>query len=632
MKILITGGFGFIGSNLIKKLLLGNHDITIIDDLSSGKEIFNKDIVFHNLATYESRCEKIFEEADFDIVIYLGFRGYSKENYSMNNKDLYLNNLGLNNILYLCEKYNVKKVVILSSFKVYGEEKLEPYREVDNNLPNSFEGSSYLSREVIAKEYKKLGLNVVILRVGVVYGPGQYGTDISFLKEDVRNIGDFIFIEDLCDVIIKVIYNHTEPILNVSNGEGSSNIMDNSKVKFTLDWYPKYSFEEGLSITKNSINVEDETVNLEDKKKQGVIQKIISMRNKFENKDLEVTILFFITFVINYLIKFKMGLDIDVFLLYIVFISLIYGLKQGLISASLSIISYAWFSFNYYEKSVLYLVTDINTILYLTLYFFLGVSIGYLVDEQKKNKLYLIEEVSFVKGEINFIKELYEKSGEVNKNLQSTIENYENNLTRTNNIIKRLSFFSIDRVHDEIIDIYFDYFYPESVILYDLNPEKTSLTLMSFKGDLKHNKFIKISDYDFLYSVINDKSIYVNRELNKEYPTVCISICLDELLNGVIFLDNIEFNKLNQYYLNNLKLTTSLIENLVSNGSANDKITSKYERAISNHEKIQVEYEKLGSKYDKLIYDYKKAMEENEKYMKYLKDAEKWIRKMLGVK
>lgn len=180
MNILITGGFGFIGTNLIKRLLTQKHHITVIDDLSSGTEIVNKDIYFYKLSVDNPRCEKIFEDSKFDIVIHLAFKGYSSSEFIFNNENSYTNNMGLNNILYLSDKYKVKKVIILSSFRVYGDRNSKSLNELSILSPISLEGESYLIRESLANEYRRIGLNIVILRVGALYDPYQHGTDISY--------------------------------------------------------------------------------------------------------------------------------------------------------------------------------------------------------------------------------------------------------------------------------------------------------------------------------------------------------------------------------------------------------------------------------------------------------------------
>ena len=61
MKILVTGGFGFLGSNLIRKLLMQGHEVTVIDDLSTGSQPNNKEIYFYEMPVENPSCDKVFE-------------------------------------------------------------------------------------------------------------------------------------------------------------------------------------------------------------------------------------------------------------------------------------------------------------------------------------------------------------------------------------------------------------------------------------------------------------------------------------------------------------------------------------------------------------------------------------------
>lgn len=567
MNILITGGFGFIGTNLIKKLLAQKHNITVIDDLSSGTEIANKDILFYNLSVDSPRCEKIFDDSNFDIVIHLAFKGYSGLEFRMNNEDSYTNNMGLNNILYLSHKYKVKKVIILSSFRVYGQRNSKSLNETSHLAPNSLEGESYLIRESLANEYRRLGLNIVVLRVGALYGPYQYGTDLSYINNNKEKIGDILHINDLCDAVARLIENYTDHLYNISQ-KGGFHIMDSSKIRESLSWYPKYDFStDYLSYTEDI----EELKEAMDKRKNILNNILGKIKIVFKYNEVEITLVFLIIFYLNYISKFKLGLNIDLSILYIVLISLFYGIKQGITAVLLSILSYLFFYFNYEGKTVISLINDIGSILNLTMYFILGTSIGYIVDEQRKGKTYLVEEMDQINEEIDFIRELYNKSLEVRNNLQVTIENYENNLSKVNRIVGRLKSLSMESIYREIPKVYSEGFNVRSVSLYILEHEK--LKLISYKGDMKYSKTININDFDFLPSLLKNEYMFINRDFNKEYPSICIKIANDDFLLGIVFLDNIEFKYLSQYYLNDLRVTSNIIASLSYK-------TYKYEKVV----------------------------------------------------
>ncbi|WFA10154.1 NAD-dependent epimerase/dehydratase family protein [Tissierella sp. Yu-01] len=533
MKILITGGFGYIGRNLIKTFLRENHEITVIDDLSSGIEIKSKDITFYKLDVQDKNCEMIFTGNEFDIVIHLAFRGYSNDEYLANDNDIYENHIGMNNILYWSKKYNVGKVILLSSLVV----------------PNNIVGMSYLSRENIAKEYIDSKLNVVVLRVGAVYGENHYGTDLSYIKSNMENPNDFIHVEDLCNAVLEVIESYTEPILEISNSFSEN---------FTLNWVPKKIFDEEakamFNVCKNKEKLQHLEVGVNDKTKKKKI---------FVKSEIEVAVIFSITFFLNSLIRYRLGLDVDLFIFFIAGISLYYGLAHGISAVLLSVIVYIYIYFNYYDKTILMLIYDISSILYMTFYFILGTSIGYYIDEEKRKKKYLIDEIEMIKKENSFLIDLYQKSQEVKNNLQYTLESYENNMSRTDSLIEMIISAPITDLYHVVTEIYVSYFHAKDVACYNLGSNKSTLNLVAISGNNLFKESYNINDNFILRSVILNKEIYINKDFIAKQPLFIIPLFKDNAIIGIIFLDNIQFNYLNQSYLNNLNITTKLISNLL---------------------------------------------------------------------
>lgn len=176
MKILVTGGTGYIGSHTVVELLNNNYEVIVIDNLSNSKEdvvdkikeITNKEFKFYkgDLGDYEL-VDKIFTENKIDAVIH--FAGYKAVGESVKKPlKYYSNNLGITlNLCNVMNKHNVKKIIFSSSATVYGKPKELPIKEnaYVGNTTNPY-GETKLMIERILKDIyvSDNSWNIAILR------------------------------------------------------------------------------------------------------------------------------------------------------------------------------------------------------------------------------------------------------------------------------------------------------------------------------------------------------------------------------------------------------------------------------------------------------------------------------------
>lgn len=155
MKILVTGGAGFIGSHVLEILIKDkNNVITVIDNLDSGN-ITNipLGVKFINEDIRSSKIQEIFDENSFDAVIHLAAQ--TMVPYSINHpqKDADINLIGLINILEASRLTGVKSVVFSSSAAVYGDNNKLPLTEKETLLPTSFYGITKMTTEHYLRVY-----------------------------------------------------------------------------------------------------------------------------------------------------------------------------------------------------------------------------------------------------------------------------------------------------------------------------------------------------------------------------------------------------------------------------------------------------------------------------------------------
>ena len=241
MNILVTGGAGFIGSNLIKRLFTEMPDATIvnIDNLNNYYDVSLKE---YRLQMLEGRCKKedvkvkyefvkgsiadrdlinsLFAQYRFDIVVNLAAQAGVR--YSIENPDAYIesNIIGFYNILEACRHYPVEHLVYASSSSVYGGNKKVPFStddRVDN--PVSLYAATKKSNELMAHCYSKLyNIPSTGLRFFTVYGPAgrpdmaYFGFTNKLLKGEtiqIYNYGncrrDFTYVDDIVEGVVRVM-------------------------------------------------------------------------------------------------------------------------------------------------------------------------------------------------------------------------------------------------------------------------------------------------------------------------------------------------------------------------------------------------------------------------------------------
>jgi len=219
LKYIVTGGAGFIGSNIVKKLVARGDHVTVIDNLNTGKEenlvsvkdkiIFLKDSIL-NLDLLEKQTQGI------DGIFHQAALASVQDSFSKPEEYYDVNVNGTKNILELAKKNNFK-VVYASSSSVYGNPEKIPIKELDSKNPINPYAETKLEKEKLAKKYSEIGVKVIGLRYFNVFGKGQskeYAGVLKLFLEKIRDklppkingdgsqFRDFVFVEDVADANI----------------------------------------------------------------------------------------------------------------------------------------------------------------------------------------------------------------------------------------------------------------------------------------------------------------------------------------------------------------------------------------------------------------------------------------------
>jgi UDP-glucose 4-epimerase len=219
VRYIVTGGAGFIGSSIVKKLVARGDDVTVIDNLNTGKEenlksvidkiTFLKDSILNRelLEKQSQNIDGIFHQAALASV---------QDSFSKPDEYHDVNVNGTENILKLAKK-NDFRVVYASSSSVYGNPERIPIKESDKKNPINPYAETKLKKEQLAIKYSEMGVKVIGLRYFNVFGKGQskeYAGVLKLFLERIRDklppkingdgtqFRDFVYVEDVADANI----------------------------------------------------------------------------------------------------------------------------------------------------------------------------------------------------------------------------------------------------------------------------------------------------------------------------------------------------------------------------------------------------------------------------------------------
>ena len=301
MNFIVTGGAGFIGSQMVVHLVKNNHSVTVIDNFHLGKienlasfqdkiKVLKMDILsYDELRSAVQNADGVFHEAALTLV---------QESFTKQKEYHDVNVVGTENVFKLAKEFGFK-VVYASSSSVYGDTKKIPIKEDFERKPLNPYGVTKLEDEYLAEKYSKLGVRIIGLRYFNVYGPRQnvaYAGVITKFLENIANrkaplingdglqVRDFVYvgdvakanlmameskvnfafvnigsgialsINDLADIIIKAACLALKPIHGLPlEGDVRSSQAEISLAKKLFNWQAETKLEDWLNETVQQI-------------------------------------------------------------------------------------------------------------------------------------------------------------------------------------------------------------------------------------------------------------------------------------------------------------------------------------------------------------------------------------------
>lgn len=297
MKVMVSGGAGFIGSHLVDALIDRGMEVHIIDNLVAGQQAnINPQAQLHVVDICSEEASKAILEVQPDAFYHLAAQADVGRSVQSPKYDGDVNIIGTLNMLEACRKANVGKFIFASTSAVYGNLNNELLSEEEVTVPASFYGLSKLTAESYIKLFYELyRQSYTILRYANVYGPrqlpkGEGGVVSVFFDRlgkgghinvhgDGKQTRDFIYVKDIVAANIAALENGDQETIQVSTSQRTSineilvyltdihgisilkeftpsregdikhSCLCNKKARNILNWNPIYTIQDGLRET-----------------------------------------------------------------------------------------------------------------------------------------------------------------------------------------------------------------------------------------------------------------------------------------------------------------------------------------------------------------------------------------------
>jgi len=237
MKVLVTGGAGFIGSHVVDALVKRGDDVVIIDNFSTGfKRNVNPAATLYPLSICNTAIEKVFKREKPQVVIHLAAQTSVLQSITNPAYDAAVNILGSLNVIGNCVKYGVQKIVYSSSCALYGTPEYLPVDEIHPVKALSPYGvSKHTVEHYLFQHHNVYGLSFIALRYANVYGPRQNpdgeggvvaifaGKMLNGEKPIIYGRGDksrdYVYVEDVVRANLAAAESDETGIFNIGTGE-----------------------------------------------------------------------------------------------------------------------------------------------------------------------------------------------------------------------------------------------------------------------------------------------------------------------------------------------------------------------------------------------------------------------------
>lgn len=598
VKMIYIGRSDSLASNVIDQLTKEGHSVTLLAKQSFQRGLGPKlRYKRYPMDPDSLGLEKVFSSIRPDVVI-VAPAGCEATVWEYNKEtNAYLANLL--NVLNQAAMSGVSKMVLLSSGAVYGH-KNSPATEEDGGASQEYKGILCAQGEALFEHFCDTHfMQPVVLRMGDLFGFALKEGKEDFVSRFARACQkeepcpaspnrtlNPVYLPDAAQAVVRacgvtpaVIYNvgAKEPVSEhdaarlveqacKKNGlvtalqqEAKGCGLVSRAISAQLEWTQFYSLVQVLS---------EGGVDLTPPKQQQAERKKLFGGSPWL-QTLENVLLFFLSAGLTLLFRQHSVLStIDLFFLYILCVSLLFGIRQSILSVLLSCLFLAGEA----GFSVTAILMDAEVIVKIAQYIFVGMAVGYTVDQYRIQVREKETDYAYLENEYRELREINDENVKIKLEYEDRLLNYKTSLPQLYSVIRRISVLQKDKIFGAIVDVVKDIMETDTVSVYAKNAESPYIRLLVSSDPQAQEKSLNLSEYPEMRQTLEKGEVFIGSRWEEKQPALAAPILYEGQCIAVVVIRCMPFEGMNLYHVNLFRTLAGLITDVVI--SANE-----YERA-----------------------------------------------------
>lgn len=609
MKVFIVGKYNTFTNSLIKKLHKENDKVYVLTgDKYHGKKphyVFEQYVFPY---TSDSIVE-ILDSVQPDVILFSGAYDSNFQWHNIRNESMHYIS-GLINIILSAENHKVKHFIYLSSHQVYDAHSETFITPNAKTTANDYTGIAIAQGEELCRHFNETtDLNINILRIDHIYkmpanleeandicsmlcleaikkGSITVNDNLIFsmlnVSDAIFGIFDFIHAKEHKNFIYHL--SSSEPITALTIAEAVRSvdssvtiqdhtvggrqqvILDNTEFFNEFDFKIFHTYEKAIPDIYKKMRKNKKKYQTASEKNQTENSKFVSrLKALFQAliPFIENFVLFIPVFMMNNRAVGSKYFDrLDFFLLYVLLFAGVYGTKQAIVSAVLSMVGYCFRQL--YNRTGIEILIDYNTYLWIAQLFIVAMAVGRLRDSTKAIAYEKEEEITFLNSQLEDLVDINESNNRIKNIYQNRILDYDDSLVKIYGITSELDSLEAGAVLFYAADIIGRILGTNDVAIYQIaNGDYCRLFSATSKQAKRLGKSVKYSDMSEMMDSINNKQVYVNKTMNEDYPLMASAIYRSDQPIELIMLWGLPFENMTLYHCNLLTVLGYMIYNSV---------------------------------------------------------------------